>query len=47
MTLTFELDLDRVKVNQYFKHLGQSFRLKVIAHTHRHTNNWPGVPLDH
>jgi len=35
MTLTVELDLDMVKVNQHAKYLGQrSFRLKLLfGHT--------------
>jgi len=38
MTLTFELDLDRVKLNQLAKCLGQSsFTSKVIILTHRRT----------
>lgn len=36
VTLNYDLDLDRVKLNQRAKYLGQrSFRLKV--ETHRHT----------
>jgi len=31
MTLTFELDLDRVRMNQYTKYQ-RAFRLKVIIH---------------
>jgi len=39
MTLTFELDLDRVKMNHHAIYLGQkSFSSKVIARTHRHTH---------
>jgi len=41
MTLTFEHDIDYVKMNQLAKYLGQrSFSLKVIARTHRHTHSW-------
>jgi len=36
MTSTFEHDLDRVKLNQQAKYLGQMpFRSKVIVQTHR------------
>jgi len=35
MTLTFELQLDNIKLNQHVKYLGQkSFRSKVIVRTH-------------
>ena len=38
MNLTFELDLDRVKVNLHVRYLGQwSFRI-FIVHTHTHTH---------
>ena len=38
MTLAFELDQDRVKMNQHDGYLSQrSFGLKVIVPTHRHT----------
>jgi len=38
MTLTFECDLDRVKVNQHAKYLGHiSLSSKVIVRTHRQT----------
>jgi len=37
MTLTFEPDLDSVKMNQQYKYLGQfSYSLKAIVRTHRH-----------
>jgi len=37
MTMTSELDLNRVKMNQHVKYLGQrSFRSKVIIRTHTH-----------
>jgi len=39
MTLTFELDQDRVNTNLRAKHLGQrSFSSKVTVWTHRHTH---------
>jgi len=39
MTLTSELDLDRVKVNHHAKYVGQrSFRSKVIVRTARQTH---------
>jgi len=39
ITLAFERDLDRVKLNHYFKYLGQRlFCSKVIVHTHTHTH---------
>jgi len=40
MSLTFEFDLDRVKLNyRHAKYLGQrSFRSKVIVRSHRHTH---------
>jgi len=39
MTLTFKLDLDRVKVNQHAKYLGQrSFNPEVIDRTHTYTH---------
>ena len=39
MVMTFESDLDRVKMNQHAKYLGQrSFRLKVIVLTHIRTH---------
>jgi len=42
MTLIFELDTDRVKLNHEAIYLAQkSFRFKVIVCTYRHTNNWP------
>jgi len=38
LTLTFECDLDSVKVNQHAKYLGQrSFQAKVTVRTHRHS----------
>jgi len=37
MTLTFELDLDTVKVTQQAKYIGQrSFRSKIIVRPHTH-----------
>jgi len=40
MTLTFELDLDSIKVNQQAKHLGQRpFSSKIITQTHRQTHS--------
>jgi len=47
MTLTFELDLDRVKMNHHAIYLGQkSFGSKVIARTHRHTHcHWHTGPF--
>jgi len=37
MTLTFKLDLDKVKINHHAKCLGQrSFMSKVILYTHSH-----------
>jgi len=45
VTLTFELDLDSVKMNQHdddVVYLGQrSFSSKVIVRTHRHTYTHP------
>jgi len=39
MTLTFELDLDGVTVNQRAKYLSQiSFSSRVIVRTHRQTH---------
>jgi len=39
MTLTFERDVDGVKMNHQAKYLGErSFSSKVIAGTHRHTH---------
>jgi len=39
MTLTFELDLESVKINQRAKYLrNRSFRSIVIVLTHRHTD---------
>ena len=39
MTLTFDHDLDRVKLKQQAKYLCQRlFSLNVIARTHRHTH---------
>jgi len=43
MILTFELDLDRIKMNQLCKNLGQrSFNSRVIvrAQRHTHTTDW-------
>jgi len=38
--LTYDLDLDSVKVNQHAKYLGQrSLSSNVIAQTHRHTTD--------
>jgi len=38
MTLTYKLDLDKVKKNQHAKYLHYtSFSAKVIVQTHRHT----------
>jgi len=38
VTSTFELDVDRGKVNQHSKYLDQrSFDLEVIVRTHTHT----------
>jgi len=37
MTLTFELDLDKVKMYQFVKYLGKTlFSAKVIFRTHTH-----------
>ena len=45
--LIVELDLDRVKMYQYVKYIGQkSFRLKVIVQAHTHTIDQL-VYLDH
>jgi len=46
MTVTFEPDPERVKMNQYIKDLGQRwFSSKVIVqkyrHTHKHTDTLP------
>jgi len=39
MTLTFKLDLNRVKLNQHAEHLGQwSYQSKVTVHSHMHTH---------
>jgi len=39
MTLTFELDLDSVKMNQQNKYLGQfSYSWKAIVRTHTQTH---------
>jgi len=42
MTLTFELDLYSVKLNQRAKHLGQlgHLVLKIIARRHGHTQTY-------
>jgi len=52
MTLTFEHDLDRVKINQNAKYGYQRlFDLTVIVqtqsdtHTHTHTHTWRRDPL--
>ena len=46
MTLTFELDLDRVKMNQQAKYLRQtSFRSKVIVQRHRYTDTHTPDPV--
>jgi len=49
MTLTYEPDLDRVRLNYNAKHLGQRlFRSTVIMRTHRHTHTAESLPyLDH
>jgi len=40
MTLTFEYDLDSVKVNQHAKHIGQrSFNSKFCLDTHTRDRN--------
>jgi len=49
LTLTFELDLGSIKMNQHVKHLGQmSLSSKVIVRTHGQTHT-PGrlLYLDH
>jgi len=39
MTMTFETDLDSVKVNQHARYLDQrSHSSKIIVRTHRHTH---------
>jgi len=43
MTLTFELDIDMVEMNQHATYVGQrSFHSKVIVHTHTHTHTHTG-----
>jgi len=44
MTLTFELNLDSIKMNQFSKYLGQkSTTSKVIVETPRHAHIWPNA----
>jgi len=44
MTLTFELDLDRVKLNQDIKYVGQrSLTSKSIVRTHRQTHIYTDI----
>jgi len=39
--LTFELDLDKVKIDQLAKNVGQSsFSLEDIVQAHRHVTHW-------
>jgi len=42
MALTYESDLDKVKMDHRVKWVGQRlYRLTVIVWTHRHTNSSP------